>query len=56
MEKDFDSWNKRKKEIKEGLPRPDILPEARKENIKSLKQEALKNNKRKTYYKNKYDN
>jgi hypothetical protein len=32
-----------KKEIKEGLPRPDILPEARKENIKSLKQEALKN-------------
>ena len=32
-----------KKEIKEGLPRPEILPEARNENIKSLRSEAFKN-------------
>lgn len=32
-----------KKEIKQGLPNPEILPEARKENIKSLKREAFKN-------------
>ncbi len=31
-----------KKEIKSGLPNPEILPEARKENIKSLKQAAYK--------------
>lgn len=31
------------KQIKEGLPRADIAPEARKENINSLKQEAFKN-------------
>ncbi len=32
-----------KKEIKAGLPNPEVLPEARKENINSLKREAFKN-------------
>lgn len=32
-----------KKEIKQGLPNPEILPEARRENIQSLKREAFKN-------------